>query len=101
MISISIFKDRGNHVLYCRPDYDRFQETLFELWELEERDKRWAEIEYVVREGRFDAAFVYSEEIDPEEEPLDRRDRVVNRYFGDKPIVYPPWPFEPQESFEL
>jgi hypothetical protein len=100
-ISISIFKDRGKDVLYVDPDYDLFQNTLYDLWKLEEKGKRWEELDYLIQGEKFDAAFIYPEEIDPEEEPLDRRDRVVNRYFGDKPIVYPPWPFESQESFEL
>jgi hypothetical protein len=100
-ISISIFEDRGKDVLYVDPDYDLFQNTLYDLWKLEEEGKRWEELDYLILGGKFDAAFFYPEEIDPEEEPLDRRDRIVKRYFGDKPIVYPPWPFEDQESFEL
>lgn len=91
-VAPSIFKDLGNHVLYRDPDLDRLGSALLRLWEAEDPDKRWAEIEYVVRGRRFEADFTYADEIDPEEEPLDRRDRVVARHFGDKPIVYPPPP---------
>lgn len=100
-ISISIFKNRGNHVLYRRADYDLLQDTLFDLWELEEPGKRWEEIAYLVEGGKFDAAFTYPEEIDREELSIDRRARTVRRYFGDKPIVYPPWPPEFGQQFEL
>ncbi|WP_253190341.1 hypothetical protein [Sphingomonas sp. LM7] len=95
----SIFKNLGNHILYRDPDLDRLGDALLDLWYAQEGEKRWAEIEYIVRNGRFEATFVYPEEIDPDEEPLDRRTRIVARYFGDKPIVYPPW--EEHDSFQL
>lgn len=89
-VSPSIFKDLGNHILYRDPDLDRLGDALLDLWDAQQGSNRWAEIEYIVRNGRFDATFVYPEEIDPEEEPLDRRRRIVVKYFGDKPIIYPP-----------
>lgn len=98
-VSPSIFKDRGNHIVYRYPDLDRLGDALLDLWEAQEGEKRWAEIEYLVRNGRFEATFIYPEEIDPDEEPLDRRTRIVAQYFGDKPIVYPPW--EEHDSFQL
>ncbi|MDP5277711.1 hypothetical protein Q9Q95_02140 [Sphingomonas sp. DG1-23] len=95
----SIFKDRGNHILYRDPDLDRLGDALLDLWEAQQDEKRWAELEYIVRNGRFEATFIYPEEIDLDEEPLDRRTRIVAQYFGDKPIVYPP--FEEDDSFGL
>lgn len=91
VISISIFKDRDNLIVYRRPNYQRMSAPFFELWEMEEPGKRWSEMEYLVKNGRFETVFVYPDEIDPNEEPLDRRARIVRRYFGEKPIVYPPW----------
>jgi hypothetical protein len=76
-VAPSIFKDRGDHILYRSPDLDRLGEALLDLWEAEEADERWTEIEYL-------------DEIDPDEEPLDRRRRIVAQHFGNKPIVYPP-----------
>ena len=101
MVAPSIFKNRGNHVLYRRPDLDRLGDALLDLWEAEAPDKRWAEIEYVIRGDKFDVALNYSEEIDPEEDPFDRRKRVVARYFGDKPIVYPPMSDDDGEQLDL
>ncbi len=100
-VAPSIFKDRGNHVLYREPDLDRLGDALLDLWEAETPDKRWAEIEYVIRDGRFDVAFTYPEEIDPDEERMDRRKRIVARHFGDKPIVYPPPPKDDDQLFDL
>lgn len=101
MVAPSIFKNRGNHVLYRWPDLDRLGDALLDLWEAEAPDKRWTEIEYVIRGDTFDVAFTYSEEIDPEEDRFDRRKRIVARYFGDKPIVYSPMPDDDGEQFDL
>lgn len=97
MVGPSIFKDRGNHVLYRSPDLNRLGDALLDLWDAEAPDKRWAEIEYLIRDGKFEVAFVYPDEIDPTEEPLERRDRIVARYFGAKPIIYP----QPEKDGEL
>ena len=96
-VATSIFKDLGDHVLYREPDLDRLDDVLLDLWEAQVADKRWAEIEYVVRGDKFHASFTYPEEIDPEEEPLDRRDRIVAHHFGKKRIVYPPPPSDTME----
>lgn len=88
---IAIFKNRGNHILY-RWDDSSLTYPLLDLWEQWEPGKRWAEMEYVIVDGKFEVDFIYPEEIDPEEDSFERRDRIVRRHFGDKPIVYPPWP---------
>lgn len=90
----SIFKSTREQIVYRYPDLRDLGDALLDLWEAQTTDDRWEEIEYVVRDGKFDARFTYPNEIDRDEDPMDRRDRVVRRYFGDKPIVYPPWPFD-------
>lgn len=86
----SIFKNLADRIVYRRPDLRDLGDTLLDLWEAQDTEDRWEEIEYLVRDGKFDVAFTYPDEIDREEDPFDRRDRVVQRHFGDKPIVYPP-----------
>ncbi len=90
-IGESIFKILGNQFLYRDPLNRRLPYALLELWEAQEGDDRWSELEYVLRDGRFDVNYFYPDEIDPEEDLADRRARSVRRHFGDKPIVYPPW----------
>ena len=58
-------------------------------------------MEYLIRGGRFTVTYTYPDEIDPEEDPFVRRDRVVARYFGDKPIVYPPGDDTVGHTFKL
>ena len=94
MIGESIFKELGNQFLYRWPVNERLPYALSELWELQEGDDRWAELKYVLRNGRFEVAYIYPEEIDPEEDILERRERSLLRHFGEKPIVYPPFPPE-------
>lgn len=89
MASPSIYKNLSNHILYRNPELDAFCYTLWDLWLEQPEGRRWAHMEYLVKDGKFDAVFVYPDELDPEEEPMDRRTRIVRRYFGDKPIVYP------------
>lgn len=91
-VAPSIFKEVGNQVVYRDPDLDRLGGALLDLWKAQDTEERWTEIEYVVRGDNFHASFTYPHEIDPNEEPFDRRDRIVARHFGDKPIVYPPEP---------
>jgi hypothetical protein len=91
VVSPSIFKELGNEILYRHPDLDRLGDALLDLWEAQSAEDRWVEIECLVRDGTFDVTYVYPDEIDPEEDFTERRDRVVRRHFGDKRIVYPPW----------
>ena len=83
-VAPSIFKNRGNNIVYRRPDLDRLGDALLDLWDAEEPKNRWAEIEYIVQGNTFEVAYIYADEIDPDEDPFERRDRIVMRYFGDK-----------------
>nr|WP_210358276.1 hypothetical protein [Sphingomonas beigongshangi] len=89
MVGDSIFKDLGNHLLYRRSLDERLLHALLDLWEAEDEHDRWSELEYVLRDGKFEVAYYYPDEIDPEEDVLERRERALRRHFGDKPIVYP------------
>ncbi len=90
MVAPSIFENRGNQIVYRDPDLDRLGRALLDLWDAQKPENRWAEIEYLIRGERFEVSYIYAGEVDPEEDQFDRRDRIVQRYFGDKPIVYPP-----------
>ena len=96
MVGTDIFIERGNHVEYSRTG-DGLTYPLLDLWEEEEPGKRWAEMEYLLRNGKFTVTFTYPDEVDPDEDHdafFARRKRIVKRHFGDKPIVYPPMPDE-------
>lgn len=102
MVGPSIFKDLGDHILYRETELDPLSDALLELWFAAPPKKRWAEIEYVIRNDKFEVKFIYPDEIAPRdiEDPLDRRDRIVREYFGNKPIVYPPFDSDEGIQFE-
>ncbi|MFT3968546.1 MAG: hypothetical protein QM690_21980 [Sphingobium sp.] len=94
MVGEAIFKELGNQILYRRPFIKALPYVLIDLWEAQKGNGRWMEIEYLVRDGKFEVAYIYPDAIDPEEDVVERRARSVQRHFGEKPIVYPTWPPE-------
>lgn len=86
-----IFKNEGNIVRYYDPNSE-IGGLIYKTWQIEDPDKRWAVMEYEINGTKFDAQFQYPEEIDPNESEIERRPRALKRKFGDKPVIYPPWP---------
>lgn len=71
--------------------YEIFQRTIGEArGEAQEEDDRWSKLDYLLHHGKFEVAYFYPDAIDPQEELIERRERALQRHFGDKPIVYPP-----------
>lgn len=86
-----VFKDEGNSIRYFRPSSD-LGDLIYQAWLAEEPDKRWAVMEYEIKGTSFDAHFLFPDDIDPKESEDERRPRALQRRFGDKPVIYPPWP---------
>lgn len=101
MVNPSIFKDRGNEIVYCHPDLHGLGDALLDLWDEQTGKDRWREIHYLVRDGRFEVTYVYPEDLDDEEDWDNRRDKVVSSYFGEKPVRYPPLPDFDFPTYEL
>lgn len=89
VVGPSIFKNMGNYIQYRSPDLDRLSDALLELWEAQTQNPKWAIMEYLIKDGRFNVSYSYDDEIDPDELWIDRRQRAVYSYFGEKPILYP------------
>lgn len=94
MVGESIFKELGNQILYRWPVIEGLPYALLDLWEAQEGDDPWAETEYLLRDGQIEVAYVYPDEIDADEDLVERRARAVRRHFGEKTIVHPPCPPE-------
>ena len=87
----SIFREEGDVVRYYYPLDPTLSETVFDVWYSEpDEAKRWSVMEYVVKDGEFQASFKYPEEVDVIEPDTDRRDAALQARFGDKAVVYPP-----------
>jgi hypothetical protein len=89
----AVFKNEGDIVRYYEPSSD-LGDLIYDAWLAEEPDKRWAVMEYEIKGKKFDAQFQFAEEIDPTETEMERRPRALKKRYGDKPVIYPPWPGE-------
>ncbi len=98
-VSESIYKDIGNQLLFRWTTDRRLPDDLLALWEAQGSGARWSEMEYLLRDGRFEVRYFYPDEIDSEEDMDVRREAALRRHFGDKPIIYPAWP-PPDDIFD-
>ena len=91
----SLFKDYGDRIVYREPSED-LVDKLFEIWEnLNKRDRWFAiryDIEKVGQDYRFDAFFTFKDDINEEDDPLDRSEEVAMARFGRKPFDYSEYP---------
>ena len=90
-VGAGVFKDEGSAVRYFDPS-SGLCDLLLEAWRTEEPAKRWAVVEYSIAGGKFDAQFLFPEQIDPTESEYERRPRALERRFGEKPVIYPSAP---------
>lgn len=90
-IGPSVFKDEGNSVRYFEGSLE-LSELLLALRNAEDPEKRWAVMEYEIKGTKFDAQFKFPEEVDVEDFDEDRREIALKKRYGNKPVIYPPWP---------
>ncbi len=88
----SLYKDEGSEVRYFDPGDSDLDDALFDAWHIEQPDKRWSVMHYVIEGGKFDTKFEFGELRRPGESDDDRRERVLHARYGGKPIIYPPLP---------
>lgn len=88
-ISIARFWDRGSYIACGQPNYDKYRDTLFELWGMERLSQRWDEIHYLIRGKEVCIAYLYPEDIEPDVYDTDRWREAAQAAFGVKKVVYP------------
>ena len=93
VVDAGVFKDEGDAVRYFDPT-DLLFDLLSEAWEIESPDsnRRWAVMHYEVRGTAFHVELIYPEELDPNEDMVDRRRAALKKRYGGKPIIYSPVP---------
>jgi hypothetical protein len=82
---------RSRVVRYYDPSTE-LSDLIDETWLAEVPDKRWAVMEYEIRGTKFDVQFKFPDEVKVESFDVDRREIALKKRYGDKPVVYPPWP---------
>jgi hypothetical protein len=90
-LSVNVFKDEGTVVRYYDPTSE-LTDLIYEFSQSEDHDKRWSVMEYEIKGTKFDAQFKFPDEIDVEDFDMDRREIALKKRYGDKPVIYPPWP---------
>ncbi len=85
----SVFTEDDGGIFCYKPSGEMF-ELVGELWEAADDDKKWAAVEYDVANGKFEANFIFPEQIDPDEISDDRRERALRKRYSDRTITYPP-----------
>lgn len=96
-IGSSLFKDEGSAVRYYDTT-DELDDLLLKFRNTEKPGMRWTVMEYEVKGTKVDAQFKYPEEVIVESfADADRREIALKKRYGDKPIIYPPWPGQPTE----
>lgn len=92
---VAIFAEDIGEVVYHYPSDEMF-ELVQHLWDVADSDKKWSILEYHITDGKFDAQFTFSDELNPDEDEEDdeddRRERALQKRFGDKPVTYPDLP---------
>lgn len=85
----AVFENLEDKVLYHGPSREMLKE-IQNLWESADPDKKWSIIHYDIKDGQFDAEFIYT--ADMEHHPFEynyRQDALTARY-NDKSVNYPP-----------
>ena len=95
----SIFKDEGAQVRYLDWEKTGLYDFIIAAREAEpDVTKRWSVMEYEVEDGKFEAKFKFPDEVNVEADVGgDRREVVLRERYGDKPVVYPPPPWDAED----
>jgi hypothetical protein len=84
----AIFENLPEEVIYHDFE-DGMDDLILKLWDAAEPDKKWSILLYDIKDGRFDAEFLYTDDLEHHPFEYDyREDALVARY-GDKPVIYP------------
>ncbi|MDE2619368.1 MAG: hypothetical protein KGL54_04305 [Sphingomonadales bacterium] len=103
-IGVTIAEDRGNYIFFHRlplADSTDLVDTLVEIWRLRREGERFAEMSFLIADGRFHASLFYPDLLDPTEDPFDRSFRVIAEHFGSKPAQCDPIPDNPDEGYSF
>lgn len=98
-IGYVVFDDLGTDVL-CRLSSQDFPfEAILDLYQGQSNNHRWSEFEYFLSGADFKIKFLYADEVGVDRDSFEVREEMLPRYFGNKPVRYPPFPGEDENPF--
>jgi hypothetical protein len=93
--SWSVFEDEGERLRYVDLSYDEldtFCEEVFDIWKAQPQTHQWQTLEALLEGDEIKLHFFYADKPLGNDEDFPPREPIIQKYFGDKPIVYPPLP---------
>jgi hypothetical protein len=85
----AIFENLNDKVVYH--DFsNEMGEVIIRLWEAADPDKKWSILLFDIKDGKFDAEFLYTADLKQHPFEYDYRQDALDARYGDKPIIYPP-----------
>jgi len=86
-----LYKHRdGNVRLVFSEPLDDLVYELWERWKEQPGNEEWRVMSYLVdKDGKMTIDITYPDDVDSEEEVVDRRPRAVKKYFGDVKVIQP------------
>ncbi len=85
----AIFENLEDKVIYH--DFsNEMGEVILRLWEAAEPDKKWSILLFDIKNGQFDAEFLYTADLEHHPFEYDYRQDALDARYGDKPVIYPP-----------
>jgi hypothetical protein len=85
----AIFENLEDKVVYH--DFsNEMGEVIIRLWEAADQDKKWSILLFDIKDGKFDAEFLYTADLTHHPFEYDYRQDALDARYGDKPVIYPP-----------
>lgn len=85
----AVFENVEDRVICYGPSIALIEE-IERLWEAADPDKKWSVIHYDIKDGKFEAEFLYTADLEHHPFEYDYRQDALDARYGNKPIIYPP-----------
>jgi hypothetical protein len=84
----AVFENLSDQVIYYDPSIEMCEE-IQRLWDVAEPDKKWSVLLYDIKDGKFEAEFMYTDDLEKDVFEHDYREDALLIRYGDKPVIYP------------
>jgi hypothetical protein len=92
VISGSLFYEKGPGKVatfkFCPEILRDLIYSLWEKWSTHPGNAEWRAMAYLVQDGKFSIDLTYPEQMNPDEDLPERRQRVIEKYFGNTSFDY-------------
>ena len=100
--SISVYEDQGDKLTYVRyessTDFSSWMD-LIDIWKAQPPKHQWQTLEAISEGEEIKLFFLYADKPLGRGEDFPEREPIIRKYFGDKPVYYPPRPRKGPEDF--